>query len=42
MKHLLLAAAALAALTSPSQAETIAITGGKQVALLRFCIKDMW
>lgn len=31
MKHLLLAAAALAALSSPSQAETIAITGGKLV-----------
>lgn len=31
MKHLLLAAAALAALTSPSHAETIAITGGKLV-----------
>lgn len=31
MKHLLLAAAALAALSSPSHAETIAITGGKLV-----------
>lgn len=31
MKHLLLAAAALAALTSPSRAEIIAITGGKLV-----------
>lgn len=31
MKHLLFAAAALAALSSPSHAETIAITGGKLV-----------
>ena len=31
MKHFLYAAAALAAFTSPSYAETIAITGGKLV-----------